>query len=235
MKRLMLHSTWAAVALALPLFTGMQTASAQDDDDGEMFDDIDNVDNIDDGQRENTTEPEPEPKSEPAGDHDGMMEVSSSSSGMASGSLGIGFSTTSKGISAIEAEYWISEKLAATGFGRLRIISEDAMGVDTSIGLQVGFGALYVLKAKDKAALLTGARFLLGYLSTGDSVTSIAIEAPLRLQIRPHERISIHLEGGMVIDIGDQTALSGTDFASFGFGIGTNNLFGAAGMTFYFD
>lgn len=154
------------------------------------------------------------------------------------GNLGIGFSTTTSNLSGVEAEYWISPTLMATGIARINYLSSDNFSLT---GLEFGAGAMLVLKDRGKAALLAGGRFLVGFSSFSpegaDSVssTSIAIEVPLRLQMSLHPQVSAHLEGGMAINIGDQAGLGGDPDTSFAFGIGTNNLFGAAGMTFYFE
>ena len=227
MKRLTNPTLVALLSFSALLFLlAPSEAFAQDDDDddGAMFED-------DLGD----TNPEPEPEPEPDPEPEEKTATASVEGGMASGTLGIGFNATTKGVRGIEAEYWLSEKLVAVGLGRLRVISEDTDGVDSVLNLQIGLGALYVMKARPKAALMIGARFLLGYFSAGESVTSIALEAPLRLQIRPHDKVAIHVEGGVAIDFGDQTGLNGDNLASFAFGVGTNNVFGNAGLTFYFD
>ena len=220
--------TLALMATALLVWS--PNAFAQDDDgmfgDDSTGDDDTGLDtSTDDTSTDDGGSTEP---AEPVAEVGGGMSMSS-------GTLGVGFSATTTGVAGIEAEYWISPKLMATGLGRLRVISEDSDMVDTLLNLQVGFGAMFVMKAREKAALMLGGRFLLGYASQGDSTTSIGIEVPMRLHMQIHPQVSAHVEGGLALQFGDQSALGGAADTSFAFGIGTNNLYGNTGITFYFE
>ena len=217
-------------------------ANAQDDDDlfggddtGEDAGDITDDGTTDDGTSDDGMSDDG--TSDTSGEDGAATEAATSGDvGKSSGTLGLGFSTTTNNFSGVEAEYWLSESLVVSALARLLILSGDN-GDLTSFGL--GGGALFVLKARGKAALLAGGRFLFGYASIGDaSSTSIALEVPLRLQMALHSNISAHVEGGAAILIGDQAGLDPTNTAAgtidFGFGVGTNNVYGQAGLTFYF-
>lgn len=196
--------TLAAALAALALW--LPTASAQDDDD-DIFD----------------------PAAGTAGDGDSATAEASVSTSM----LGIGFSVTTGGVGALEAEYWIGDKLAISALGRIQFISPDPG--DSIFRIQVGFGGLLVLKQNGPAMLMGGGRFLLGFDSGGDadSTTSIALEAPLRLQAKVAKKISLHVEAGVAIGIGDGSALGGGANNDFTLQIGTSNVFGGVGMTVY--
>ena len=153
--------------------------------------------------------------------------------------LGIGFSTTvgglqSFGAGGLEAEYWLSDTLAINALGRLGFFSPDVDMADSTVLVQVGAGALLAIKSRGAASLLVGGRFLLGFTSAGDGTTSLAVEAPLRLQMRLAPRLSVHVEGGVAIGIGDQQALGGQVGQDFSLLIGSRNVFGQAGVTAYF-
>jgi hypothetical protein len=166
-------------------------------------------------------------------------EVTAEVGGPGDHPVGIGFTTTVGGLQTFGAggvgvEYWLSNTLAITGLGRLLFFSPDEG--DSQLALQVGAGAMFVLKQNGPAMLLLGGRFLLGFTSGDAGTTSVAIEGPLRLQMKLADRLSAHVEGGLSIGIGDQAALDllGGGGESFTLLIGSRNLFGSVGMTAYF-
>lgn len=226
-------SALATLALAAP------QAFAQDgDDDEDLFGD-DTGEGGDEGFGEGgdeTTGGDTGGSADATGDTAATAEASA---GSGDHKLGIGFSTTVGGLQSftnggLEVEYWLSDSLAINALGRLGFFSPDIDMVDSTLLLQVGGGALLVVKDRGAAKLMVGGRFLLGFTSGDNGTTSIAIEAPVRLQMRLAPRLSAHVEGGVAIGIGDQQALTGGGGNDFELLIGTRNVFGQAGLTAYF-
>lgn len=225
-------SVLATLALTAP------RAFAQDDDDEDLFGEGQ-------GQGDDTGEGEDPDFGDDTGTTDtgttdtGPAEAAPAAAGAGDHPLGVGFSTTVGGIQsfttgAVEAEYWLGDKLAINALARLGFFSPDVDMVDSTLVLQVGGGALFVLKDRGAASLMSGGRFLLGFTSGDNGTTSIAIEVPLRLQMRLAPRLSAHVEGGVALGIGDQQALTGGVMQDFTLLIGTRNVFGQAGVTAYF-
>jgi hypothetical protein len=221
-------TTIACLAALAALLLAAPAAMAQDEDE-----DLFGEDPVDDPVDDDTS------IDEPATDE---PEVETEAGASASGAhnLGVGFSSTvlgagtQFGAGGIEIEYWLSETLAINGLGRLIFFSPDVDGAESQIGIAVGVGALLVVKQHGPASLMVGGRFLLGFTSGDAGDTAIALEGPLRLQMRLAERLSVHVEGGIGIGIGDQTALGGAGAESFVLSIGSQNVFGNAGLTAYF-
>jgi hypothetical protein len=229
-----MKTTTILISILATLALTSASAHAQDDDD--LFGDDDQVD--------------PPPGDDDSGTGDtgdtgtgdtGTGDTGTGDAAAGAHNLGIGFATTVGGISSITAgglgvEYWIGDKLAFNGIGRVLFFSPDVDGADSVLAIQIGVGALFVLKQRGRAMLLGGGRFLLGFTSGNDGTTSIGLEAPLRLQMRLADRLSANVEGGVAIGIGDQGALNpvGGGGESFTLLIGSRNVFGSAGLTAYF-
>ena len=222
----------SAILISVVALVAFSTSAAHAQDDDDLFGDGDGTGDgiVDDGTgtgdgtaTDGTGDPAPANDAAANGEHN----------------LGVGFSTPVGGLSSFgsgggaEVEFWIGDKLAINGLGRLFFFSPDVDMADSILGLQIGGGILFALKQTGPAMLMVGARALLGFTSGDAGTTSFAIELPLRLQMRVAPRLSVHAEGGAAIGIGDQSALGGGD-QSFSLFIGTQNLFGQAGLTAYF-
>lgn len=228
-----MKTTLTIISVLATLAVAAPDGLAQEDDDDDLFgDDTGEGDFVDDTTE--TTDTTGDTAADATGDTTGAAAT-----GAMAHPLGIGFSTTVGGIQsfrpgALEAEYWIGEKLAINALARLGFFSPDEDMVDSTLLLQVGGGVLLVVKDRGAASLMVGGRFLLGFTSGDDGTTSIAIEAPVRLQMRLAPRLSAHVEGGVALGIGDQLALTGAVMQDFSLLIGSRNVFGAAGLTAYF-
>lgn len=223
------------VALAA-LLVAAPAAMAQDDDDGLFGDDPENP--VTDEPTDTTDSPAIEGSDNTTTDTNTNAGADTGAAAGGEHKLGVGFSTTvlgagpALGNGAMDIEFWLSDKLVANGIARLVFVSPDPG--DSILGINVGAGALYVLRRHGPAMLMLGGRFLLGYLGGDNSTTSVAIEVPLRLEMKLAERLSAHVEGGVGIGISDQLALGGGPDQDFNLLIGSRNVFGNAGLSVYF-
>lgn len=155
--------------------------------------------------------------------------------------FGLGAAATIGGLSGVEFAYW-GER---AGFSSL--FQASYQDPDGGIGVtlaQVSIGGFVNVYARTLTRVAVGGRMGIVWLRLGDpedeSFHQVNLELPMRAEVFLARHFSIHLEGGLLVEIlGEAGDLAnGGTFGSRGEGsyvtLGGVNLLGSAGFTVYF-
>ncbi len=149
------------------------------------------------------------------------------------GKKGIGFAQSIGGPSGFAFDYGLGNLHLEALLGVPILMPE---GGETGYTLNLGLGAHFQALRTDAAAWTIGGRVNIGLdqppVKDADSVTQFGIDIPMRVYWFPNKNISLHVEGGIAIQLeGDKGSVFGTP--GEGTYISFLNPISAIGMTFW--
>lgn len=161
----------------------------------------------------------------------GVAAAQDQDGGEASPKLGIGVAS-SFFVTGLDFEYEVTDAIGIEALFGLDVVSPD-MG-DSTTAIQIGARALYNLfdlGARAKAQAFGG----IGIVSVTNLDTLVGLEGGMKLVWMPVSHVGIHLDLGLAIGLNDQFGVDamGNALSATTIDVGTGDLFGGAGWTFW--